>query len=118
MVAVLHFSLIDAEVVSSPLHNTLAMGKLEQHVRKASHWLQATIEITCHDHSIIARLCHIYIGVVLHAHPVCGESHIQCNANREIATIPWPSPAALPFYTFSLHFGEKLTFVWSPISRS
>jgi len=31
-------------------------------------------------------------GVVLHAHPVRGESHIQRNATREVATI---SP---PFY--------------------
>jgi len=27
------------------------------------------------------------MGVILHAHPVRGESHIQCNANREVATI-------------------------------
>jgi len=25
---------------------------------------------------------HIYIGVILHTHPVHGESHIQCNANQ------------------------------------
>ena len=29
---------------------------------------------------------HIYIGVVLHAHPVRGALHIQCNVNREVAT--------------------------------
>jgi len=39
-----------------------------------------------HDHSIIACSRHIYMGVVLRAHPVRGESHIQRNANREVAT--------------------------------
>ena len=27
------------------------------------------------DHSIIACLRHIYMGVILHAHPLCRESH-------------------------------------------
>jgi len=55
-------------------------------------WQQATIEITCHDHCIIACSHHIYMGVVLRAHPVRGESRIQHNANGEVATT---SP---PFY--------------------
>jgi len=38
------------------------------------------------DHSIIACLRHIYMGVILHAHPVCRESHNEHNANREVAT--------------------------------
>jgi len=38
------------------------------------------------DHSIIACLRHIYMGVILHAHPVCRESHNERNANREAAT--------------------------------
>jgi len=50
-------------------------------------WQQATTEITCHDHSIIACSRHIYLGVVLRAHPVRGELHIQRNANGEVATI-------------------------------
>jgi len=50
-------------------------------------WQQATIEITCHDHSIIACLRHLYMGVVLCAHSVCGEPHIQRNANRGVATV-------------------------------
>jgi len=29
----------------------------------------------------------LYMSVVLCAHPVCGESHIQRNANTEVATI-------------------------------
>ena len=48
-------------------------------------WQQA-IEITRRDHHIIACSRHIYMGVVLRAHPVRGESHIQRNANREVAT--------------------------------
>jgi len=27
------------------------------------------------------------MGAILHAHPVCSESHIQRNANREVATL-------------------------------
>jgi len=56
------------------------------HVHKASHWQQGTIEITWWDHSVIACLRHMYIGVILHAQPVCGELHIQCHANGEVAT--------------------------------
>jgi len=29
----------------------------------------------------------LYMGVVLRAHPVHGESHVQHNANREVATL-------------------------------
>jgi len=49
-------------------------------------WRQTTIEITCRDHCIIACSRHIYMGVILRAHPVRGESHIQRNANGEVAT--------------------------------
>jgi len=38
------------------------------------------------DNSIIACLRHIYMGVILPAHPVCRESHNERNANREVAT--------------------------------
>jgi len=36
-------------------------------------WQQATIEITCHDHSVIACSRHICMGVVLRTHPVHSE---------------------------------------------
>jgi len=49
-------------------------------------WQKVTIEFTHHDHSLIACSRHIY-GVVLRAHPICGKSHIQRNANGEVATI-------------------------------
>jgi len=39
-------------------------------------WQQATIEISRRAHSISACSHQIYMGVVLHAHPVRGESHI------------------------------------------
>jgi len=73
-------------------------------------WQQATIEFTCHDHSprtlllrsivdivsitrdytprsllLLARATYMY-GVVLHAHPVRGESHNQRNTTGEVAT--------------------------------
>jgi len=50
-------------------------------------WQQATIEIMRGNQSIIACSRHVYMGVVLRAHPVRGESHIQRNANREVATL-------------------------------
>jgi len=54
-------------------------------------WQQVTIEFTCHDHSIIACLHHIYHMwffahipfVVLCAHPIRRESHIQRNASGD-----------------------------------
>jgi len=73
-------------------------------------WQQATIEFTCYDHSprtldITFNRSQVKIGrastprslfyclfaphicgVVLRAHPVRGESHIQRNANGEVAT--------------------------------
>ena len=74
--------------------STVAIGKPERHMRKASHWQQATIEITRRNHSIIA-------DVILRAHPVRGESHNQRNANGEVATT---SP---PFYN-ELHRSHVL----------
>jgi len=44
-------------------------------------WQQATIEITRCNHSIIACLHHLYIGVY-------SESHIQRNANQQVAILP------------------------------
>jgi len=54
-------------------------------------WQQATIEITCRDHSVIAITLslfapHIY-GVVLRTHSVRDELSIQRNASREVATL-------------------------------
>jgi len=48
---------------------------------------QATIDITRHAPSIFGILHHMCMGVVLHTNPVRGELHIQCNANREVATL-------------------------------
>ena len=50
-------------------------------------WEEATIEITRRDHSIIACSRHVHMGVVLHPHPVRGESQIWSNASREVATL-------------------------------
>jgi len=43
-------------------------------------------EITSHHRTFIVCSRHI-MGVVLHAHPVRGESRIQRNANGEVATL-------------------------------
>ena len=49
-----------------------------------------------HSHTNISRAitsqslfiaCSRYIGVILHAHPVRGESHNQRNATGEVATL-------------------------------
>jgi len=50
-------------------------------------WQQATIEIQRCAHSISACVRHIYMGVVLHVHPVLGESHIEHITNRVVATL-------------------------------
>jgi len=50
-------------------------------------WQQATIDIPPRAHSISACLRHMYMVVVLHVHPVRGESHIQHNTNRVVATL-------------------------------
>jgi len=44
-------------------------------------WQQAIIEITRRAHSVIAYSRHIYMGDILRAHPVRGESHIQRSSN-------------------------------------
>jgi len=36
----------------------------------------------------VACLRYRYDGVILHAHPVRGESHNQRNTTREVATLP------------------------------
>ena len=38
-------------------------------------WQQATIEIMLAISLTIACLCYIYDGVILHTHPIRGESH-------------------------------------------
>jgi len=48
-------------------------------------WQQATIEIVLIISLTIACLHYIYNGVILHAHPVRGESHNQCNITEEVA---------------------------------
>jgi len=50
-------------------------------------WQQAIVEIMRRNHSVIACSCHIYMGVILRAHPIRGESHIKRNANREVALV-------------------------------
>ena len=57
-------------------------------VQSFTLWQQATIEITCHvTLLLLVRATYIYIGAILHAHPVHGESHIQRNTNWEVATV-------------------------------
>jgi len=60
----------------------------DRKVQSFTLWQQLTIEITRRDHSIITCSCQTYVGVILRAHPVRGESHIQRKANREVATSP------------------------------
>jgi len=66
-------------------------------------WQQATIEIMRRNHSIIACSHHIYMGVVLRAHLVRGETHIQRNASREVATISPP---------FTTNRTDRTFFLW------
>ena len=56
-------------------------------------WQQATIEIMLAISLTIACSRYTYGGVILHAHPVRGESHNQRNTTGEVATVlPLVSP--------------------------
>ena len=69
--------------------NTVAIGNPERYVRKSfAPWQQATIEIMLAISLTIACSRYTYNGVILHAHPVRGESHNQRNTTGEVATIP------------------------------
>jgi len=46
----------------------------------------------------IACSRYIYNGVILHAHPVRGESHNQRNATGEVATFPLLLPTMSLFF--------------------
>jgi len=68
--------------------------KAKRQVNKASHCgIKQQLEITQQDDSIIACSCHMHMGIILHAHPLCDEPHIQCNTNQEVAKVS--SEAAL-----------------------
>ena len=54
-------------------------------IRKNVIWL-AQVVFSYFVHIRIKFAPHIY-GVILHAHPVHGESHIQHNTNQEVATL-------------------------------
>ena len=44
----------------------------------------------------IRHWCNVYMGIVLRAHPVCGELHIQRNPGREVAISAQTSLQAPP----------------------
>jgi len=90
-------------------------------------WQQATIEINRRDHSIIACSRHIHNGVILHAHPVRGESHNQRNTTGEVATtnikhydMRFRLPQSLPFpqYTDWNQLQHKKSASNSSLDRS
>jgi len=57
---------------------TVAIGNPERHVRNASHRGSKQQQRSCAAISLtIACSRYIYNGVILHAHPVRGESHSQ-----------------------------------------
>jgi len=69
-------------------HHCVAIGNPERHVRKASHRGSKQQSRSCAAISLtIACSRYIYNGVMLHAHPVRGESHNQRNATGDVATI-------------------------------
>jgi len=63
------------------------IGKAEQQVLNASHCGSKQQENLHRAHSISASLHHVYMGVVVHVHPIRGESHIQHKANQEVASL-------------------------------
>ena len=66
------------------------IGKLEQQMRKALHCGSKQQQRSPDKITLLMLVRATYTsitGVNLRAHPVRGESHIQCNANQEVATI-------------------------------
>jgi len=68
-------------------HHFVAIGNPERHMRSFAPWQQATIEIMHAISLSIACSLYTYNGVILHAHPVRGESHNKHNTTGEVATI-------------------------------
>ena len=65
--------------------STVAIGKLERQVRKASHWQQATVE-TCHDHSyrlFAPHICGCYSSRTSRSWWI---THITRTPNEEVVT--------------------------------
>ena len=103
LTVIVHTCLVCWRILTTAVHGIKGSAFLngackccDQKARAASAqsftlWQQATVEMH-RSHSITTCSHHIYIGVVLHAHPVRGESHMQRYANGEVATT---SP---PFY--------------------
>jgi len=58
--------------------------------------------------TLLLLVCTTYMyGVVLHAHPVRGESHNQRNTTREVATkpyYPYPKTIRKCIVMHSIHF--------------
>ena len=83
-------------------------------------WQQVTIEITRRDHSIIACSRHIHNGVILHAHPVRGESHNQRNTTGEVATTDsLCSLQSMTNWNWKKHsFTNKIALLCSALSAS
>jgi len=53
----------------------------------------------------------MYMGVILRAHPVRGESHIQLNSNREVATTrAFPKLSGQEYYCIVAPLGNRLIF--------
>jgi len=70
---------ITRSLLSSPLVRTINCSLASQAL------LEVTPRSFHRDHSIIACLRHICMGLILHTHPVCRESHNERNTNREVA---------------------------------
>jgi len=78
--------------VHTPLRPVTAPLCGDQKARVASAqnftlWQKAKTEITRRAHTTIACWRRVYSNVVLYAHSVRGESHIQRNAKRIVQTL-------------------------------
>jgi len=78
---------------SHPGHSTILFDQKARVACAQSFtlWQPETIEIIQWNQSLIAYSRHVYTGVGLHTYPVRGESHIQCNANWEVAIVLGPT---------------------------
>jgi len=92
-------------IATAFLQSNLASLRLPQNF---TLWQQATIEITCHDHSIIACSCHIYIHIYIW---VLFFAHIPLVVNRTFNAMPTERLQQHPLL-FTMNHMDRMFLLW------
>jgi len=67
--------------------NSVVIRKPKRKVHKASHCGSKQQERSCAMITLLLLVYTTWMSAILRTHPVHGESHIQHNAQQEVATI-------------------------------